>query len=224
MGEIASLLKELNALTSEASIKDYLEETWPEHFRQLFQSPMEEDGFTLVGRRDNDVIKSWLKAAKQGNRRDCPAGVLLNLPLEEMSTAERRRLYTYWVAKRSDQLGGQLDDALEPYKDTRLELDKYFKEQQRRALSEAHVIGVTTSGLARNLEVLRNLQSKVLVCEEAGEVLEAHILTALLPSIEHAILIGDHEQLRPQVKNYELCHDNPRGKHIALDISLFESA
>ncbi|KAL8921443.1 MAG: hypothetical protein Q9172_004035 [Xanthocarpia lactea] len=222
MAEIASLLKELNTLTSEASIKDYLEENSPKHFRELFQSPMEEDGFTLVGRRDNDLIKSWLKAAKQGNRRDRPAGMLLNLPLEEMSTAERRRLYTYWVAERSEQLGEQLDDALEPYKDTRLELDKYFKEQQRRALSQAHVIGVTTSGLARNLEVLRNLQSKVLICEEAGEVLEAHILTALLPSIEHAILIGDHEQLRPQVKNYELCHDNPRGKHIALDISLFE--
>ena len=62
----------------------------------------------------------------------------------------------------------------------------------------AKVVGVTTSGLARNLNLLRRLPSKVLLCEEAGEVLEAHLLTALLPSIEHAILIGDHEQLRPK--------------------------
>ena len=63
---------------------------------------------------------------------------------------------------------------------------------------------MTTSGLAKNINLLRRLPSKVLVCEEAGEVLEAHILTALLPSIEHAILIGDHEQLRPQIQNYKV--------------------
>jgi superfamily I DNA and/or RNA helicase len=48
-----------------------------------------------------------------------------------------------------------------------------------------------------------------MLCEEAGEVLEAHTLTAFLPGVEHAILIGDHEQLCPQINNYELQHDNP---------------
>ncbi len=51
---------------------------------------------------------------------------------------------------------------------------------------------------------------------------EAHTLTAFLPGVEHAILIGDHEQLRPQINNYELQHDNPRGKRYSVDISLFE--
>ncbi|KAJ8110060.1 hypothetical protein ONZ43_g5975 [Nemania bipapillata] len=58
--------------------------------------------------------------------------------------------------------------------------------------------------------------------EEAGEVLEAHNLTALLPSIEHCILIGDHLQLRPQIQNYDLSSANPRGIHYSLDVSLFE--
>lgn len=53
-------------------------------------------------------------------------------------------------------------------------------------------------------------------------MLEAHTLTALLPSVEHAILIGDHEQLRPQINNYELQHDHPRGDRYSLDVSLFE--
>ncbi|KAK6591706.1 hypothetical protein H4I96_12262 [Botrytis cinerea] len=82
--------------------------------------------------------------------------------------------------------------------------------------------GVTTSGLARNIELLQRVRAKVMLCEEAGEVLEAHTLTALLPGIEHAILIGDHEQLRPQINSYELQHDSPRGKRYSLDISLFE--
>lgn len=70
--------------------------------------------------------------------------------------------------------------------------------------------------------VLRKLRSKVVICEEAGEVLEAHILTALLPSVEHAVLIGDHLQLRPQIQNYELQSTNPRGEQYSLDTSLFE--
>ncbi|OJD16730.1 hypothetical protein ACJ73_08856 [Blastomyces percursus] len=49
-------------------------------------------------------------------------------------------------------------------------------------------------------------------CEEAGEVLEAHILTTLLLTVEHCILIGDHLQLRPQIQNYELQSTNPRGE------------
>lgn len=52
--------------------------------------------------------------------------------------------------------------------------------------------------------------------------METHTLTALLLSVEHAILIGDHEQLRPQINNYEFQYDNPRGARFSLDISLFE--
>ncbi|KAI9821504.1 MAG: hypothetical protein M1832_003352 [Thelocarpon impressellum] len=91
-----------------------------------------------------------------------------------------------------------------------------------RCLQEAQIIGVTTTGLAKNLDVLRRLSSKVMLCEEAGEVLEAHTITALLPQIEHAILIGDHQQLRPQIQKYELQRESPTGEKYSLDVSLFE--
>ena len=70
--------------------------------------------------------------------------------------------------------------------------------------------------------MLARIRSKVLLGEEAGEILEAHTLTAFLPSIEHAILIGDHEQLRPQIQNFDLSSENPRGEKYSLDISTFE--
>ena len=41
-----------------------------------------------------------------------------------------------------------------------------------------------------------------MLVEEAGQVLEAHILGSLVPSIEHMILIGDPLQLRPTLNNY----------------------
>ncbi|KJZ68337.1 hypothetical protein HIM_12270 [Hirsutella minnesotensis 3608] len=96
------------------------------------------------------------------------------------------------------------------------------RDVELRCLQQADIVGVTTTGLARNLDLLRRLHCKVMLCEEAGEVLEAHILTALLPSLQHAILIGDHLQLRPQIQNYELQSSNPRGAQYSLDMSLFE--
>jgi len=49
---------------------------------------------------------------------------------------------------------------------------------------------------------MKGLSPKVLLVEEAGQVLEAHILGSLVPSIEHLILIGDPQQLRPTLNNY----------------------
>lgn len=95
-------------------------------------------------------------------------------------------------------------------------------ELDLRCLLAANIIGVTTTGLARNLELLRRVRSKALLCEEAGEVLEGHLLTAFLPSIEHAILIGDHLQLRPQIQDWRLQRANPAGAKFSLDTSLFE--
>jgi superfamily I DNA and/or RNA helicase len=41
-----------------------------------------------------------------------------------------------------------------------------------------------------------------MLIEEAGQVLEAHVLGSLVPSVEHLILIGDPLQLRPTLNNY----------------------
>ena len=41
-----------------------------------------------------------------------------------------------------------------------------------------------------------------MVVEEAGQVLEAHILSTLMPSVEHLVMIGDPKQLRPTISNY----------------------
>ena len=45
---------------------------------------------------------------------------------------------------------------------------------------------------------------QVVLVEEAAEVMEVHTLAALAPSVEHVILIGDHEQLRPKAQLWEM--------------------
>ncbi|KAG9127476.1 hypothetical protein FRC07_013285 [Ceratobasidium sp. 392] len=62
-----------------------------------------------------------------------------------------------------------------------------------------------------------------MIVEEAGQVLEAHILAALVPSISQVIMIGDPLQLRPNLVNYKLSVDNrDTGKIYQFDRSLME--
>ena len=238
---IDELLMRLNESTSEKAMKEHLENNYPRQFRELFAVGEDNDGFQEVVNRKRNQLQRWLKGSSPTyqngvgqahnnpdheendiNREPRRIQELKRSPLNSMTHAERKLLYGHWVHERASEVNDQLLNALEDYNETKTELDTCKQELHRRCLSQAHVIGVTTSGLARNLEVLRKLPSKVVVCEEAGEVLEAHILTALLPSIEHAILIGDHEQLRPQICNHELTQEHLRGERFALDVSLFE--
>lgn len=41
-----------------------------------------------------------------------------------------------------------------------------------------------------------------MVVEEAGQVLESHILASLVESVHQIVMIGDPLQLRPNVNNY----------------------
>ena len=217
-----SILFGLNNPKAWTNVQAHLEKTHKQYFTELFGRGVDEEGFTEVKGKKFRVVDSWLRGASKKLTSNRPVPELLTVSLKNMSASERAAIHRHWIDERTVQLSNDLAHELESYHLSKSELDKCHGELDLRCLRQAHVIGVTTSGLARNIELLQRVRSKVMLCEEAGEVLEAHTLTAFLPGIEHAILIGDHEQLRPQINNYELQHDSPRGKRYSLDISLFE--
>ncbi|KAL7946681.1 P-loop containing nucleoside triphosphate hydrolase protein [Trichoderma barbatum] len=181
-------LRNLAASDSPEAIKAFLAQASPRQHQELFREA--EDGW------------KWLAGGSRDSLQCREFEILKWTRLFAMSHAERKILHKYWV----DSIMAPIIPNI-----TRLQ-EEHAQLIERR--SRANVIGVTTTGLAKNLTLLRKLRCKVMLCEEAGEVLEAHILTALLPSIEHAILIGDHLQLRPQIQNYELQSTNPRGRQL----------
>ena len=117
-----------------------------------------------------------------------------------------------------------LQTFLRPELEKQLEMgsqgEKEYEQQKQmtmiRCLHQADVIGLTTTGAARHNPILSKIEAKVVIIEEAAEVLEAHVVSTLTQRTEHLILIGDHQQLRPKTNDYILAH----GYH--LDISLFE--
>lgn len=222
LDEIEELMPGLRDQGSWRNVKEYLEDHQNDHFNQLFGDGVDEDGFREVRGKKFSILNSWVKGAPKRVVTTRPVPELLNANLNGMSSLERTALHRYWVQQSTVELNRRFLHLLDSYSDITVSLKKCHQELDLRCLLRAHIIGVTTTGLARNLEILRRVGAKVVVVEEAGEILEAHTLTALLPSVEHAILIGDHEQLRPQINNYEFQYDNPRGAKFSLDISLFE--
>ncbi|RUP50778.1 P-loop containing nucleoside triphosphate hydrolase protein [Jimgerdemannia flammicorona] len=137
-----------------------------------------------------------------------------------MSLSERKRLVESWKPTVMKSMQRELPGLLQ--KCDRL-LDNLQDKRSGTTLDvfrNSSIIGMTTNGAAKYRDLLRKVGPKVIVCEEAGEVLESHILTALSPHTEHLIMIGDHLQLRPQVNTYRLRTDS--GMKYQLDKSLFE--
>ncbi|KAF7555243.1 hypothetical protein G7Z17_g2306 [Cylindrodendrum hubeiense] len=214
------LLKQLSSCDSWSSVKTFLATEYPRHHAELFGYT--EDGWKTVHHQPERVIEKWIHNGPQHPNPNRSPDILRAAPLKTMTFNERRRLHRYWLRGIRDPIISKLVKVHEEYNEEIKHRDRIRGDVDLRCLQQADVVGVTTTGLARSLEVLRKLRCKVMLCEEAGEVLEAHILTALLPSVEHGILIGDHLQLRPQIQNYDLQSTNPRGQQYSLDMSLFE--
>ena len=50
-----------------------------------------------------------------------------------------------------------------------------YNQVRLRVLKNADVIGVTTTGAAKNLSLLSALGAQIVICEEAAEVMESHL-------------------------------------------------
>ncbi|SMR53254.1 unnamed protein product [Zymoseptoria tritici ST99CH_1E4] len=219
---IERLLDDFEHINSDKALEAHLERCYKDHHLQLFGSE-DDDGFITVKHKKSSVTDDWLsKNLPHRGRRVRSVHELHHARLFQMTGEERKLMLQFWRTEMANDLDNKLQHSRSTFARLTDKIEIIRTEQKLRVLRQASIIGITTSGLARNLELLRNVNPKVLICEEAGEVLEAHLLTALLPSVEHCILIGDHQQLRPQVQNYDLSTESRNGGQYALDLSLFE--
>ncbi|OCF35130.1 hypothetical protein I316_03171 [Kwoniella heveanensis BCC8398] len=138
------------------------------------------------------------------------------------SAAERKRILAYWKDLILHSEVPKLARLRQIYKDINGRIRSLNNEKKLEILRQAKIIGCTTNGAANISTLISSAAPRVLIVEEAGECLEAHIVANLVPSIEQLILIGDHLQLRPQIGNYRLSIESKEGKNYRLDESLFE--
>ncbi|KAK2915291.1 NFX1-type zinc finger-containing protein 1 [Channa argus] len=133
-----------------------------------------------------------------------------------LSLADRWRLYRLWVARYRVDLRTRVLGSEQAYQNAVDRLADVKRRESLCLLKNATVIGMTTTGAAKFRTILQEVRPRLVIVEEAAEVLEAHTITTLSQACQHLILIGDHQQLRPSATVYDLA------KNFSLEMSMFE--
>nr|XP_018911148.1 PREDICTED: NFX1-type zinc finger-containing protein 1-like [Bemisia tabaci] len=199
-------------------------ETWSDElpYCHAFKIPKEKFGMIRVAEdgnmvRDDYLIHRWSQGLNAGIYES-------EIPLEheavwKMNPALRRKKWGQWRYEMSRERAAQVIKWGERYNTTTEMVDSLFLLKDLSVLRKKRIIACTTTAAAKYSDLLNRISPGVLLVEEAGEILESHVLAALSPKTKHLILIGDHKQLRPRV-NFELSVEKESGYD--LNRSLFE--
>jgi AAA domain len=213
-----------------------------EYFK-AFTVPVSRDGMTRVGKRGRAVdaqylLNQWSDGKDAGIFKQDP-NILNAANIWAMSLAARQARTKMW---KTDILKYQVKDlcgSAKLYNQCQTELQRKFEEKHIDILRSKRIIGCTTTGAAKYKESIQGASPDILLVEEAGEILESHVITALGADAKQMILIGDHKyvmkkssllvsetnitfirQLRPKVNHYALTVE--KGEGYDLNMSLFE--
>lgn len=142
--------------------------------------------------------------------------------LTKIKQKARGEVYRYFQRKVKELIVGHLKPLVKKYLDATInrkaggwEADRWLLRQQG-----IKIIGMTTTGLSKYRALISALKPKIILIEEAAETLEAPVIAACVESLEHLILVGDHQQLRPHCHVKE--HEMGEGRAFNLNVSLFE--
>ncbi|CAO3588692.1 unnamed protein product [Absidia cylindrospora] len=128
----------------------------------------------------------------------------------------RLKAHKQWADLRNRHLQQHVQAMVDQYNRLSMEIRRVNVRNDAKLCRGNRVIGMTSTAAAKYHDLLEEIQPSVIVVEEAAEMLESHIVTALTSSLQHLILIGDHQQLRPSTAVHRL------SEHHHLNVSLFE--
>ena len=182
---------------------------------------------TENGTNDDETEEGWTKVTGKANVKElkkllnsqrCMTEAEANAVRNvwKLNTVDRWRLYHYWMAKYCEDKMMRMRTLHGQYEAHARRLSELYDDEDYRMLRHCAVIGMTTTGAAKYRRLVKRIAPLIVIVEEAAEVLEAHIITSLNEVCQHVILIGDHQQLKPNPTVYEL------GTKYHLNISLFE--
>jgi hypothetical protein len=214
-----------NSNTQKNQLMDYLEflSEEPPFFESFTIPNGGEDGMIRIGKRGKEMSPFYLLDRWITGRTD--SGSLQHVQPKgaaevwRMSPEAREAALKRWQKAIEDDLIGEIRDAGKQFNADQGELDRIFGEKDGSVIKAKRIIACTTNGAAKYSAEIQAASPGVVLVEEAGEILEAHILTSLGPHTQQLVMIGDHKQLRPKC-SYELSVE--QGDGFDLNRSLFE--
>ena len=184
-----------------SDILSYLEFEHPD-FYGAFEVPNSEDsdGMVTVGTRGRKVSADYLLSHWQ---KGWDAGVyehdIRNSKSEAikkiwgMNYKTRLEHFQRWKDALLRESIEALATAAREYNECQVDLMRAQHTSLQGILHSKRIVGCTTTAAAKYGDEIRTFNPDVLLVEEAGEILESHVLTALGPETSQMILIGDHK-------------------------------
>lgn len=204
------------------SILDYLEFEEPEYFEAL-TVPEGENGMIMVTKRGRPMKKNYLYGRWISNQDPGVCSGLLPARCRDVWSLDqkiREEKERSWKRALLSEQAESLGVRIALFNKCQTRLSATLGEKNREILKSKRIIGCTTTAAAMYSEDIRHASPGIVLLEEAGEILESHVLTAMTPETKHLILIGDHQQLRPKINSYSLSTE--KGDGYDLNVSLFE--
>ncbi|PTB70222.1 hypothetical protein BBK36DRAFT_1173567 [Trichoderma citrinoviride] len=124
-----------------------------------------------------------------------------NPDLNKINSKARPMVYYYLKTRLRDRTIQAIREQLQVYKEVceTLKIHRLANTLHIIDCEGIDIIGCTTTGLSKYRGMLAALLPRVMLIEEAAETREANIAAAMFPSLEQLALVGDHQQLTPQV-------------------------
>ncbi|KAJ3782150.1 P-loop containing nucleoside triphosphate hydrolase protein [Lentinula aff. detonsa] len=193
-------------------------------FYDALSVPDAEKEETYVGKKGKKVGPTYLIEAWVKNQ---PPGIFANHPrimsarsIWTMPPEARQACITRWKTSMARDVAEHIYSLVQKYNTCLTQIEATFMRKDGELVGSKRIIGCTTTAAAKYNEYIRMAKPGVLLVEEAGEILESHVLTSLNPNSNQLVLIGDHKQLRPKVNDYRLTVE--KGEGYDLNMSLFE--
>lgn len=202
---------------------DYLEFSDDSEFFDAFVVPDNADGMERVGKKGKAITKLYLFERWTAGQ---DAGIFKRSAEERfpdvwsMKLNARQDHLIHWQRDLLDEQVAEIGNLFKKHNRCQDEVNELYKEKHSHVMSNARIIACTTTAAAIYTKELRKATPGIILVEEAGEILESHVLTALTAQTKQLVLIGDHKQLRPKVNNYSLTIE--KGEGYNLNVSLFE--
>ena len=177
-------------------IMEFLKSEDPDYY-SAFALPASVDGQTLVGKKGKALSNTYLiNQWKNG----WDAGALRNHERVKerpsiwgMKSSERKMKFARWKEAMLRIQVQTIQELAQKHDRSQTRLDAKFEARDRAVVASRQIIGCTTTAAAKYREYINAAKPSVLLVEEAGEILESHVLTALAPTVKQLILIGDHK-------------------------------
>ncbi|KAI1172371.1 P-loop containing nucleoside triphosphate hydrolase protein [Nemania sp. FL0916] len=194
-------------------------------FYDALSLPEAAEGETIVGPKGKKMERDYLfRRWESGQTAGVFAATHESDPacssVWSLDRSERTAKVERWKSEIRQEKLRELKSDIEGFNNIQKTLQILRKGKTESILQRKRIIACTTTAASKYASEIQSAAPGVIIVEEAGEILESHILAAMGPATKQLIQIGDHKQLRPKVKSYKLSVESGNGYD--LNRSLFE--